>query len=368
MRNILVILLLGAGISLAEAQEVQSEELNVKQKMEQFRQNAASMRDSLNKKNAALCDSLKVKEKTIKRLEKEKEKQESHFGELENKYKKLQESLGKKNLEERQRQIDSLQNRISLLDSIVNDRELLISRLREDSVAHRLYMRKFESFVAEFTKKNLLSKRGSLDGLYSEMSLGALDSLRQQVIPFTADSMVKKFLIEIEATIVNKKLYVTADSLLNNPLDADGVYMAREEIELLKGDVSENQFVEFDNFDISLSRYAGAVLRFDEFVKCINSDIDVQDYREKMKEAEKDEKDEEFYRGKSLEIIRGIAQKEINSEIYNRYFDKIPFLKGLYDKYMKCLELNPLKVSPAEDIEKIEVTVKEMVEQAKKIR
>lgn len=363
MKKYLSIFILLACISFVNAQEVLKGDLDAKQG---DKLNFIAMKDSLSKEIKALYDSLEVRDKAIKGLRKQNENQSKKFGKLESNLKKLEESTNKKNIEIKQCKIDSLHNHIILLDSIMLDRQSLIERLRKDSIAHAEYLKRFEPFVAEFTKKTLLSKRSYLERLYSNMPLETLDSLRQQVSVFAADSIVKNLLVEIESVIVNKRLYLRADSVLNQPLNATDVYIARDEIEQLKGKISERQFAEFDSLDISLSRYADGVLKFNEFIEHINDDTDVKDYREKIKEAGIDEKDREIYRENSLEIIKEIAAKDIiDSKVYNKYFDRIPFLKELFDKYMKSLDSNPLKVTPSEDIEKIEIVIGQMVEQAK---
>lgn len=95
----------------------------------------------------------------------------------------------------------------------------------------------------------------------------------------------------------------------------------------LKDKMTREQFQEMDSMDIKLSRFFGGINRLKEIVKTVNGYRNQSDWDKAIDYREKVEKSAE----------------------YQRYFEVIPFLWELLEKYWKELEEDPLKPTEAEE-------------------
>lgn len=89
----------------------------------------------------------------------------------------------------------------------------------------------------------------------------------------------------------------------------------------LKDKMTREQFQEMDSMDIKLSRFFGGINKLKEIVKTVNGYRNQSDWDKAIDYREKVEKSAEC----------------------QRYFEVIPFLKKLLEKYWKELEEDPLK-------------------------
>lgn len=85
--------------------------------------------------------------------------------------------------------------------------------------------------------------------------------------------------------------------------------------------MTREQFQEMDSMDIKLSRFFGGINKLKEIVKTVNGYRNQSDWDKAIDYREKVEKSAEC----------------------QRYFEVIPFLKKLLEKYWKELEEDPLK-------------------------
>lgn len=89
----------------------------------------------------------------------------------------------------------------------------------------------------------------------------------------------------------------------------------------LKDKMTREQFQEMDSMDIKLSRFFGGINKLKEIVKIVNG-----------------------YRNQSdWDKAKAYRNEVERSAEYQRYFEEIPFLKELLEKYWKELEEDPLK-------------------------
>lgn len=89
----------------------------------------------------------------------------------------------------------------------------------------------------------------------------------------------------------------------------------------LKDKMTREQFQEMDSMDIKLSRFFGGINKLKEIVKTVNSYRNQSDWDK-------------------IKAYRDEVERSAESQ---RYFEVIPFLKKLLEKYWKELEENPLK-------------------------
>lgn len=264
---------------------------------------------------------------------------------------------------------DSLEQRLRLA-------EKTIARLQKDSLEHEAYLAEFRPFVREYTKKTLMSQRDLLSGLYSQMTQSGLDSLRNGLLPFAneEEGQVASFIGEIDSVLVYKRLYDRADSLLRSPLDAVAVYETREELMQLKDVMPEVQFREFDELDISLSRYKRTVEIFSEFLKAVEDDYLMRLPMKTIFDGAADIRPEARATAATgaAEQVKKIAEKHITADVQANRLSRIPYMKEIYDTYMELMTPGNLldkekrpDLETQEKLEEIKQVVAEMLEQSK---
>lgn len=300
-----------------------------------------------------------------------------------------------KSLAEYRREIEDFENRVNKLRqkdslSVFLDAEMAandsleqrlriagktIARLQRDSLEHEAYLAEFRPFVREYTKKTLMSQRGLLSGLYSQMTQSGLESLRNGLLPFAneEEGQVASFIREIDSVLVYKRLYDHADSLLRRPLDAAAVYETREELMQLKDVMPEDQFKEFDELDISLSRYKRTVEIFSEFLKDVEDDFLMQEHLKAVFDGAVDSPAARSTAANGAAYqAKKIASKHITDDVQANRLSRIPYMKEIYDTYMTLMtpenlldkEKRPNPETQAK-LEAVNQVVAEMLEQSK---
>ncbi len=243
-----------------------------------------------------------------------------------------------------------------------------IARLQRDSIEHEEYLAGFRPFVREYTKNTLMSRRDCLSWPYSQMTRTGLDSLRNGLSPFANEEggQVAAFIRDIDSVMVYKRLYDRADSLLRSPLDAAALYVTRDELMQLKEVMPEAQFREFDELDISLSRYKRSVEIFSEFLEAVKSnylvDLALKTIIDKGRSA-----DEKSAAAKNAaEQVKRTASEYIDDDVMTNRFNRIPYMKEIYENYMGLMAPESLlKSGTKERRDEIETVVEQMLEQSR---
>lgn len=175
---------------------------------------------------------------------------------------------------------------------------------------------------------------------YSVITIETLNEIESKLKSFTKMPDFGEFNARFKSCKKNKKLYETAEALLNSKFDADIIDKTRDRLyelldikknDLKKGIIklSDAQYSEIDTLDIKLSRYGDGIAVLQGIVKAINE----SNLREQ-------------YQGNKVGCInamRSIVISEATDEVEKRqrYFDMIPSLKNLYHKYWDELQVNP---------------------------
>lgn len=243
-----------------------------------------------------------------------------------------------------------------------------IARLQRDSIEHEEYLAGFGPFVQEYTKNTLLSQRDYLSRLYSQMSRTGLDSLRNGLLPFAneEDGQVVAFIREIDSVLVNKRLYDRADSLLHHPLNAAALRSTWERLKRFTGTVSESQLSEFDSLRISLSRYKRSVEIFSEFLEAVKSNYLVDLALKTIIDKDRSADEKSAAAKNAAEQVKRTASEYIDDDVMTNRFNRIPYMKEIYENYMGLMAPESLlKSGTKERRDEIETVVEQMLEQSR---
>ena len=232
--------------------------------------------------------------------------------------------------------VKTLQDRKKELTALLQQKESSLSGLKSNISGMGAYSAiKDEQMYAQY--KDMLTKP------YSEVIIEVLEEIESKIGSFTKLPDFAEFKVRLNACKNNKKLYDFAQNLLTEKHNGDKIDKIRDKLyELLdikkddfcKGVVklSEAQYFEIDTLDIKLSRYGAGIAVLQNIVKAVN-----------------DSKAREQYQGNKaacVEAMRSIIISDAPEYVENRkrYFDMIPSLKALCQKYWVELQADPFKV------------------------
>ena len=172
-----------------------------------------------------------------------------------------------------------------------------------------------------------------ISGKFCTLSEGALARLRESVESYKDKSSYKQ---KVEAVCRNKEIYDRCINALNAPFCKDTITSVRKkEVPMLndynnksaQNTLSDAQFKELDSLDISLSRYERGALELVKLIDKVNADAEVKKLREANDKAGYVEK------VKSL-----VEENEANKAVYERYFNRLPYLTKLINDYLAEVE------------------------------
>ncbi len=278
------------------------------------------------------------------------------------KIKQLEDEVSKKGIDEKnsriKNQADSISKLIAEIERLTGELDVKNNDLEE-----------LKAFSKDLTQSKLLKMVPDLNIRYSEMDIEVLRTVYNKLLPYAADDSVKSETDKISIAIKHKLMYNRFSEILNNPLNAQELYYARDTIiEQLNGKMTEKQYDEFKVLDTELSHYDDAVLTFDRLIIGIKEDRDIAEYRHNITNTPEEMKST-YINQANVNIERIITsillEEKVNEEtISNKYFAGIPYLKNLYEEYIKYLMASPLESTPENNWKQIEEEVSKMVIEA----
>jgi hypothetical protein len=167
--------------------------------------------------------------------------------------------------------------------------------------------------------------------LYSDIDLSYLQALQTVLRPYAKDKEAAAFLSKVNDAIEHKNIYDGALQVLSSPLKVDDCGIYHFKIAALKDKVSEAQYQEMEkNLDYFLTRYPSFVSDLQTLIKKFNDEV--QTIRES---------------NSSADLCQGIINEVFNAEDVtaklNKYLPHYPYIKNLYEAYMKALKRNPMQ-------------------------
>ena len=180
---------------------------------------------------------------------------------------------------------------------------------------------------------------------YSQMNLDTLRALKQSLPEYSDqyESQISK----LQATIANKTIYDEGVKCINEGgVSYDGIVVIRKQLIALlnnKDKLTPLHYTEIDTLDIKLSRMNNGIKALQGIVDAVNADSTIQACRKSKGTASSHD-----YTAR----IEALTTKKSGSEVFERYFEKIPYLKNLLDAYRKEL-MDPRTELPTPTEQKI---------------
>lgn len=231
--------------------------------------------------------------------------------------------------------VDSLkQKHLSMEDSI----QAFDVQIRKDKDTIQALKGKLEGMKEYSARLNKEQKQRQMQELlaqnndylnlqFSKMSMERLKAMKDSLHEFGEQKGFAQYKEHLAFAMKYKPVYDMAWGCVadGEKLDSIGwlrsIFFEKLLSSPLKDKMTREQFQEMDSMDIKLSRFFGGINKLKEIVKTVNS-----------------------YRNQSdWDKIKAYRDEVERSAECQRYFEVIPFLKKLLEKYWKELEEDPLK-------------------------
>lgn len=273
----------------------------------------------------------------------------------------LQAAVDKKAIAKLEKEIDSLKQISQDLDKSIDSLGVDINkvnkdiRMAEDANKTRGEYRKIELKEQEKKQKEYLDIKIKkyISLAYSQMHLDSLQALHQALSKYSVQD--KSESTKLKATIANKTIYDKGVKCINEGgISNDDIVTIRKQLIALldikaddagsdKYKLNAQHFTEIDSLDIKLSRMNSGVKALQGIVDAVNADETIQACRKSKGMASSHD-----YTAR----VEALTTKKSNREAFEKYFEKIPYLKNLLDAYRKEL-MNPRTILPTPTEQKI---------------
>lgn len=254
--------------------------------------------------------------------------------------------------------VDSLEQKHLAMEGTIQALDVQIRKAKENVQAlegklegMKVYSDRLNKEQKQRQMQELLAQNNDYLNLrFSEMSMERLKAMKDSLHEFAGQKGFDLYKERLAFAINYKRARDKAWACVVRGEDLDSVgrlrldyFMPLRESVGLRGKMTQEQFIEMDSLNVKLSRIAGGIRNLRGIVETAKEKI------AKLPESESKGKE-------CLEEISKYRNKVEESAKYQRYFEEIPFLKELLNKYWKELEEDPLKVR-TETEEKIDKLV-----------
>ena len=215
----------------------------------------------------------------------------------------------------------------------INPNEAELQRVKNE------YKDSLEFFRHKYARVDLDRRYAIFTKPYSQINPSEIDDIEMTLDSYIELDFYDEYRAKFDEFNRYYKIYLGANNALNQPYDSAHIEGYRTHTKSIyyrhrDGDptltISEEQFKEIDNIDISLSRYVNGYKELVKIVKAINNNT-------KLAQARKDGNEQEC-----RSIISSIVERNPSNEaIFAKYFDKIAYLKNMHAMYLEELSNNP---------------------------
>lgn len=233
----------------------------------------------------------------------------------------------------------SMEDSVQALDAQTRKAEGNVQALEGKLEGMKVYSDTLNKEQKQRQMQKLLAQNNEyLNLLFSKMSMERLKAMKDSLQEFAGQKGFGPYKERLAFAINYKRARDKAWACVDRGEDLDSVgwlrldyFMPLSESDVLRGKMTQDQFLEMDSLNIKLSRIAGGIRNLRDIVEAAKVKIaNLPESESKGKEC--------------LEVINHYRQDVEKSAKYQRYFEVIPFLKELLNKYWKELEEDPLKV------------------------
>lgn len=161
------------------------------------------------------------------------------------------------------------------------------------------------------------------------------------------DCVTKSDKAKVDTLLNNLKIYNEGVKLLKSPFDNTAISKLRYKTYALvyyynqrsaKNNLSEEQFKEMDDLDISLSRYQNGTIELGKIIDAVNANAEVKKLRE------------EKNRDECIKKIESIVLcNDGNKATYERYFNRLPYLQKMINDYLEEIRKDPFTTTKTEE-------------------
>lgn len=241
--------------------------------------------------------------------------------------------------------VDSLEQKHLAMEDTIQALDVQIRKAKENVQAlegklegMKVYSDRLNKEQKQRQMQELLAQNNDYLNLrFSEMSMERLKAMKDSLHEFAGQKGFDLYKERLAFAINYKRARDKAWACVVRGEDLDSVgrlrldyFMPLRESVGLRGKMTQEQFIEMDSLNVKLSRIAGGIRNLRGIVETAKEKI------AKLPESESKGKE-------CLEEISKYRNKVEESAEYQRYFEIIPFLKDLLEKYWKELEKDPLK-------------------------
>ncbi len=280
--------------------------------------------------------------KTLKQIDNDSLEYKKLMGE----YTRLKNSISKDTIAVLKAAVTKLEEQLKAQQEALAKTEGSIGKIRQqiagaDSVVKSL------AFYNNIKSQQLMEKdRAYLDQRYEQMQMAKLQEMLKKSSAYRSQPGFADYLNRLQTAIRRKGLYDRAWNCLETGTDyqqSQDIRVALQPLLKARPDGQQQggqmmtmaQFDEIDSLDIRLSRYNSGIIHLKDVVTTINTDREVIKMR---KEHSATQISDCVRRIRELIIPMEGSERQ---EIYQRYFDMIPYLKKLLNDYWEELKKNP---------------------------
>ena len=235
----------------------------------------------------------------------------------------------------------SMEDSIQAFDALIRKAEGNVQALKGELERMKVYSDTLNKEQKQRQMQELLAQNNEYLNLrFSKMSMERLKAMKDSLHEFAGQKGFDPYKERLAFAINYKRARDKAWACVDRGEDLDSVgwlrldyFMPLRESDVLRGKMTQDQLLEMDSLNIKLSRIAGGIRYLRDIVDIVEN--------AKVKIANLPESES---KGKEcLEVISEYRKEVEESAKYQRYFEVIPFLKKLLEKYWKELEKDPLK-------------------------
>lgn len=232
----------------------------------------------------------------------------------------------------------SMEDSVQALDAQIRKAEGNVQALEGELEGMKVYSDTLNKEQKQRQMQELLAQNNDYLNLqFSKMSMERLKAMKDSLHEFAGQKGFDPYKERLAFAINYKRARDKAWACVDCGEDLDSVgwlrldyFMPLRESDILRGKMTQEQFIEMDSLNIKLSRIAGGIRNLRDIVETTKGKIaNLPESKSKGKEC--------------LELISDYRDNVEGSAKYQRYFEVIPFLKKLLEEYWKELEEDPLK-------------------------
>lgn len=232
----------------------------------------------------------------------------------------------------------SMEDSVQALDAQIRKAEGNVQALEGELEGMKVYSDTLNKEQKQRQMQELLAQNNDYLNLqFSKMSMERLKAMKDSLHEFAGQKGFDPYKERLAFAINYKRARDKAWACVDRGEDLDSVgwlrldyFMPLRESDILRGKMTQEQFIEMDSLNIKLSRIAGGIRNLRDIVETTKGKIaNLPESKSKGKEC--------------LKLISDYRDNVEGSAKYQRYFEVIPFLKILLEEYWKELEEDPLK-------------------------